>query len=365
MSNAAGLALASYLSGRNRIINGDHRVAQYGGLGLAGTAGTLVVGYGGPDRFRVANVAGGTCAQTTNTMLIPGRNAAVPCVLQSAQVVATNNSGTNYWGGIGQIIEGNNIFDILGLPMCLSFWMSATLPGLYSVAVRDGATARSFVTTVNILAANTPQQVIIPIPANSSLLISSMSGNGFFLNIGAVQADGGSYVTTTLNQWVSGNFITTNGTVKWNTTLNAGIAVAELQLEPYGPTPFERVDITDSILRCYRYFQKFGYQTATAPGTANVDGGQSMCIWSGFSADTNSYLAMDYNYAVEMRTNPNCILYNPRTGATGSMWAQNAGASLTAGFGNFTARHAQATLLNQSVQARDVIKFCSTHSAEL
>lgn len=234
-------------SGRNRIINGSCAVQQYGSISVGATGGI----YGGVDRYAAVNSGstGGTFTQSASTLTF--NSVTKPCILQTVTAPGTFTS-TNFYAGILQRIEGYNVFDLIGQPMTLSFIFSASQAGTYAVAVRDGTTSNSYVTTITA-ASNTPTKYIINIPANSSLSIPTSTSIGMYVNIGALNS--GTFQTSTLNAWQAGNFYSASGTVSWGATNGATIALTELQLEAGTvATNFERESYQVTLAKCQRYF---------------------------------------------------------------------------------------------------------------
>jgi hypothetical protein len=250
----SGNMSAAALSGRNRIINGACTVQQRNSIAIATTAGTAVSGYGGPDRYRCVNIAGGTVTQSASTLTYGG--VTYFCVQQQATAVMTNNAGTNYWSGINQLIEGVNSYDLVGQPVAVSFLFQASVTGTYSVAVV--CANYSYVTTINVTVANTAQKYTVLVPAiPAAAAIPNTNGIGLQIWIGGLSA--GSYITTTLNAWQSGTFITATGTANWGLTANATIAATLLQVEAGTiATPFEFRQQKDAIAQCERYYQNYG-----------------------------------------------------------------------------------------------------------
>jgi hypothetical protein len=87
------------------------------------------------------------------------------------------------------------------------------------------------------------------------------------LSIGFINT--GTYQTSILNTWQSGNFLSANTATNWGLTANNFIAVTELQLEEGAiVTPFEREAYGITYLKCQRYFQSAAGSTFVASGTA-------------------------------------------------------------------------------------------------
>lgn len=248
-----GTTQASAAAGRNRIINGSCVVSQRASLAVT-TANSPA--YAGPDRFRCVNTgAGGTITQSQGTITFNG--VAKPCVLQVATAVATNLAGGNVWGGIQQLIEGYNAFDLVGQPVTVSFIFQASIAGTYSVALRDSTTAYSYVTTINVVSANTPQYYAISIPAvPAAATVPASNALGMSLCIGAENATGGTYNTSTLNAWQAGAYIAASTRTPWATTSGASIAATDIALVVgTAAMQFERLSYADTLVQCQRYYQ--------------------------------------------------------------------------------------------------------------
>lgn len=236
-------------NGRNRIINGDCRVAQRGANGVY-TNG--VAGYGGPDRFLGNNAgAGGQFTQSQGTLVdgVVTKN----CVTQTVNTVVSDLSTTKFWSGILQFIEGVNCYDLVGQPITISFLFKASVAGTYSVAVRDSTGAYSYISTFTV-SSNVVTKVIVNVPAiPSGASIPNTSAIGMSVWIGAQNT--GTYVTSTLNTWQNASYIVANTQTPWGSTSGATISVADLQLETGTvATPFERRSYEHEQLLCQRYY---------------------------------------------------------------------------------------------------------------
>jgi hypothetical protein len=344
---------ASSIGFRNRIINGACAVAQYPpGVNSS---------FGGPDRFTFNNQSGGgQFTQSQGTITFGG--VVKSAVVQTVNSVANNFSGSNQWTGIDQHIEGINVYDLLGSPVTISFIFNTNVAGTYSVSLRDGAGANSYVSNFSA-AANTPVRVVITVATlPTSLSIPNSAATGLILQIGAQNS--GSLVTGSLNSWISGNFTCASGQSQWGTVSGGFIAATEIQLEGGSvATPFERRPFCLELILCQRYYWTT-YSYGVAPGTAATDATALWC-WTGPTADPVSYASAQWTFPVTMRASPTVTLYNPHTGAVGSAWAQNAAASLAAAVGNRSGSFASLVLSGQSAEAHDLIEFHATASCEI
>lgn len=242
-------AKMQYVSGRNRIINGDCRLAQRAAAAVSGTMNA----FGGPDRFRATmQAAGGQFTQNASTF--PDLNGVnVSWVSHTCNSVATNLAGTNYWSGITQAIEGTNSYDLRGNPVSISFLFRSNVTGTFSLALRDSSTY-SYVTTF-AATANVTTKVIVNVPAiPTAANIPFGAGIGMTINIGALNT--ATFQTSTLNAWQNVTLLSASGTTFWQATPGNFIAVTQLQLEKgTKATEFEVISFTDNIAQCQRYYQ--------------------------------------------------------------------------------------------------------------
>lgn len=249
--------------GRNRVINGDCRVAQRGSAVVTGTINL----WGGPDRFRATMQAAG--GQFTQTLSSFGDLNGVTrnWIAQTCNSSATNLAGTNYWSGIAHAIEGTNCFDLRGQPVSLSFLFRSNITGVFSVALRDASTW-SYVTIFSVTA-NTTTKIVINIPA-IPLAASVPAGNGIGLGINIGAVNNGTFNTATINAWQNSVYLAANAATQWQATPGTYIAVTDLQLEQGMDTEFERIPYSDQLARCQRYYE-------VVPGTVNA--GQGIYVW--------------------------------------------------------------------------------------
>lgn len=252
---------------RNRIINGACSIAQRGSL----AASIGVTGYGGPDRFQAVNVgAGGQFTQSAATLTFGGlvKNS----VRQTVDTGTTAFTLTNRWQGLQQLIEGFNSHDLRSRPAVLSFIFNTNLGGTYSVAIRDGANAQSYITGFTV-SANVPTRVILVIPTIPlAASVPNSSSLGLTISIGAQNQ--GSHQTGTVGVWQAGNFLTVTSVAAWAATAGNFIELTELQLEEGSAgTVFEPRSYGQELDLCQRYYQQHGLQVpATAtPASHRID----------------------------------------------------------------------------------------------
>lgn len=267
-STAFVAAAIAPMSQRNRAVNGACVVAQRGAIAVS----SGISGYGGPDQYEASIGSGAAGAFTQSAGTITYGGIALAAVVQTVTTGTSAPTGSGYWFGICQPIEGVNCFDMLGHPAVISTIFEASLAGTYSVSLRDGNT-NSFVSTF-VAAANTAIKISIPVaslPTNLSTANSNTAG--LYLQIGALCT--GTFQTSTLNAWQPNNVFVAAGATNWAATANNYIALTQLKLEKGTvATPFDDFDFDIELLRCMRYFEQFttiiGFACPSSGGFAHI-----------------------------------------------------------------------------------------------
>ena len=230
---------------RNRVINGDMRIAQRGtSFPAAANGGTL-------DRWQWGKSGAMVCTVSQSTD-VPNDT------FQSSYKVDVTTADTSIvsidYATVIQRIEGYNVRDLIGTTFTLSFWVKSPKSGTHCVAFRNNLQNRGFVKEYSIAAANTWEYKTLTVTGG---LITSGGWdwtNGTGLEIAFALAVGSSYQTTA-NSWNTGNFLATSGQVNVMDSVANDFFLTGVQLEP-GPvaTPFERRPIGMELALCQRYF---------------------------------------------------------------------------------------------------------------
>jgi hypothetical protein len=289
------------LSGKNRIINGDFRVAQRAQV-TNSDSGWL---YGQPDRW--AHYCSGTGGALLLSQTVYGY-AGVNSTWGMATItkVPTNAfTGTNLIIPFNQRIEAFNAFDLCGGQVTLTFKFRASVAGAYPVtmAVFDGAatpTTRGYYhTSFQYTTPGAVQLVTITTPA-IPYLINPGPNRGLDVTIGAINV--GQYqcpdaAINTWNAWSSpyqGGY-TVSGGVNWATAVNNYVMVTDVQIEAgSAATLFDRRPFGAEFALCQRYYQvltashrflataanqlgssSLGYMTAMRASPSYTGGGNS------------------------------------------------------------------------------------------
>jgi hypothetical protein len=249
--------------GRNRVMNGAFQVANRPtSAAIAGTANGYIC-----DRWKFTNGgAGGTIAGSRNAA-VGVNNVPTFWARTTCNAVVTNLGSAFYWAGPSHIIEQANCYELSSQPASLSFWFAASVGGKYYVSIRSGDNAFSYVAQFSYTAtAGTPQKMEINLPA---LPFTISQGTGAGLSILFCGLNNGSLAVTAanLNKWVSGNYITGpagTGISAWGSSAGAWVQVAYVQLEQgLAATTFERIDYSEEIRRCQRYYEEVPGTVAT------------------------------------------------------------------------------------------------------
>jgi len=335
MRNAADTAWISALEGvggstsvgyRNRLINGDFRIDQRNAG--ASVTPTSVGAY----TYTLDRWAGVISAASKFS------------VQQNAGSVTTPTGFTNYLGAtslsaysitssdyflLSQKIEGFNTADLgwgtaNAKTVTLSFLVYSSLTGTFGGSLQNSAGNRAYPFTYTISSANTWTQINVTIVGDTTgTWVGSTNGIGIQVNLGL--GVGATY-SGTAGAWAAGTYFSATGATSVVGTNGATFYITGVQLEAGSvATPFERVDYSETLRRCQRYFQK-SFPSATAPtnntGLTNI---QLTLKYGGASVEPQ-YSAL---YPVVMRAAPTATLYNPFTGTAGQ-WSDSSNVSANA-----------------------------------
>ena len=279
---------------RNRIINGNMQVWQRGTSGFTAVNTSI---YAADRFFMFAGVGTNSTASQATSIGLSGFQYAMR---------AQRNSGNTGTASlvIGQTIETVNCYDLAGKTITVSFW------------ARAGA---NFSPTGNALTA---------------YLVTGTGtdqGTTAFINstwTGQAQATMGTATLTTSWQQFIYSVAVPSGTneIAWYVncapTGTAGANdyydVTGVQLEVgTKATPYEMQIYSDQLAQCQRYYEK-SYNQSVVPGTATYVGSVAYSSLSAGYNQVNSY------FAVVKRTDATIAIYNPQTGASGSIYGSGA-----------------------------------------
>ena len=285
---------------KNRIINGDMRIAQRGTSATNPTAN----GYTTIDRL-----ANWTHPSDTSSWTISQSTSAPVGFQYSALVNATNAAytigATTSYNAIYQAIEGVNCADLMwgtaNAKTCtFSFWVNCSVTGTFSGYFYNNGYIYCYPFTYTIPTANTWTYITITVPGPAGG--TWLTNTGLGIEVGLTLTSGSSYQGTA-NQWqTKGYAIGVANTVNVLATSGATFYTTGWQFEVGSQaTSFDYRDYGRELIMCQRYYLK-SYNQSVVPGSSADDGGLHVMSWS----DGN---ASGFLFPVNMRTAPTVTFY--------------------------------------------------------
>ena len=236
---------------RNRIINGDMRIAQRGTSFAAIVSGSYSL-----DRWLWGQVGAMACTVSQSTD-VPNNT------FQSSLKVDVTTADTSIAAGdfshIRQSIEGYNVRDLIGNTFTLSFWVKSPKAGVHCISFANLGSAsisdRSYIKEYTISAANTWEYKAVSVDEGLITAGTWDWTNGQGLEVTFVLAAGTTFQTTS-DAWQTGNFLATANQVNVMDNTANDFFLTGVELEP-GPvaTPFEQRPIGAELALCQRYYQ--------------------------------------------------------------------------------------------------------------
>ncbi len=236
------VAALGNLYGRNRIINGDFRVWQSGE--------TFTIN--GDDIYTADMVNSGAWS---GEMVITKGVMDGGSIKATMSIPATDLSGgtENYFSW--NKIESQNVFDLNGKYVTISFNIKTNFSGTLSFNLLTKGQAKSYVTDFTV-SANVKTKIVKTILLEADTIATNDNSTGLYVQIG--DDNEGEYVTGLLDSWQSGKYYLSNAAHNWTKIAGNSIEVSSLQLEEgTGASKFEFVDYTTQLNRCKRYYSKY------------------------------------------------------------------------------------------------------------
>jgi len=239
---------------KNRIINGDMRIAQRGTGSFAVDNGNW---YYPADRFSAYQSVTGSkfsIQQNAGSVTPPtGFNYYIGATVTSAY----SPTGTD-WFPIRQTIEGYNVADLLfgtanAKTFTASFWVRSSLTGTMGGAFWNNDGSRSYPFTYTISSANTWEYKTITVPGctDGTWQTTNLGGLTISWSMGA-----GSTYTGTAGAWANTYYTSATGATNIVATSGATLYIAGVQIEVgSAATDFDVRDYGSEFTRCQRYFQ--------------------------------------------------------------------------------------------------------------
>lgn len=300
------LGSPQYYGFKNRLINSAMVIDQRN----AGAAQTGVnSGVYCVDRWRTGgsfNTGRFTIQQNLNSITPPAN-----FVKYSGVITTTAESppSASYIYAFVQWIEGVNVADLgwgtsSAQTVTLSFWARSSLTGTFAGDITNGAQDRSYVFTYSLPTANTWTfcTVTIPGPTTGTWTSDNSAGVGVRFSLGT----GSTYLTSSTNQWLTGQYEGATGQTNVVSTNGATWYMTGAQFElGSSATIFDTRPYTTELQLCQRYFStSFPYGTAPAQNSGIYSWRQTT-VQSGYGTFAQLY------YPVSMRTStPTITGYN-------------------------------------------------------
>jgi hypothetical protein len=306
---------------RNLVINGDMQIAQR----ATSVASITTDGYRTADRWNFTPVSLGTWTQTVENDAPTGsgfrKSLKVLCTTADASPAASDVLRFDYR------MEGQNLQQIkkgtaAAEQLTLSFWVKANVTGTYIIGLYDYDNTRYVAKSYTVNASATWEYKTITFPADTTGALDNDNATSLEIEFGLATGTDRSSGTlaTTWQSYTAANALV--GQVNLASATNNYWQVTGVQLEVGDTaTPFEFKSFEDELMECQRYYQK-SYNQGTNPGTATNYAGA--VVWSSVTTGAFGSAAPVY-LKTTMRATPTVTIYNPETGATGSIRGISAG----------------------------------------
>lgn len=293
--------LTPYTGFKNRIINGDMRIAQ------RGTAPTMT-GGGDYSLDRFGHYYSSGAVTTAQSSVAPAGFA------KSLLITVSSAAASPTYNFFYQKIEGLNCTDLgFGLstasPVTLSFWVRSSVTGIYSVSITNYDGDRAYAVQYTINAANTWEQKTITIPGDTTGTWYTTNTVGLYVRWNMGSASGSRLISA--GSWQAANADGATGSTganAWVNTSGATFYLTGVQLEKGSTaTAFDWRPYGTELQLCQRYYAKLG---------ANAGGSSS---YQAYGAGGNQSTNTSQNFALVfpqyMRVAPT-IAYSGNMGVT-------------------------------------------------
>ena len=244
--------LPAGLGFRNKVINGDMRIAQRGTSAITGSGSAQYP----VDRWIALS-------STTNSITYQ-QVADAPAGFTYSVKATSGASGSSYSASnytfLYQKIEGFNIADLAwgtasAKPVSVSFWVkvSSGAVGTYSLCLESYTGTMNYIATYTVNSANTWEYktIFVPGPTSGSFPVDNTIGLQIDFTLGV-----GSSLESAANVWTSSAKYAASGSVDLGSLSSATWQITGVQLEQnYQPTPFEQRPIGIELELCMRYYE--------------------------------------------------------------------------------------------------------------
>ena len=233
---------------RNRIINGDMRVAQRGNSFTTTNGGYTL------DRFSVA--------KSTSDVTVASRQIDIPdskgltYSLRQTVTTADTSIASGEFFSVATALEGFSIADLIDVDFVISFWVRSSKVGIHCITLKSSGGANTLIKEYTINTANTWEYKTIPITGGLPSSVTSWAKNSSYgVGVGFTLACGSSFHGAA-NTWLSANLIGTSNQVNCLDTVGNIFAITGVQLEKGSvASSFEFRPYQVELAMCQRYYQ--------------------------------------------------------------------------------------------------------------
>jgi hypothetical protein len=233
----------------------------------------------GPVLFQYNNISSGittTLARSSDVPTNSGLNFSTRVSKTAAGTLAAGTRSILHYH-----VEGYDLRPVINNQWTLIFWVKSSVAATRSVSVRNGTTTHSYVKQYTINQANTWELKAVSFPAMSTCPGALDRANGLGMVIGWDIVTGSTFTTSSVNQWVTGNFSSgPGGDTTWLTGTThdfsiAGVMVLPGNWEGLNAAQYNFVragrNFEDEVAMSQRYYEK-SYDTDIAPGALSDNG---------------------------------------------------------------------------------------------
>lgn len=313
---AVGTTSTMLPSNRNLLINPSFDLDQAlegATLGLSGPAA---------DGWRLNLVSAATGVTVNRASASPPSDAANYELLTIGTGNATVNAADNiavFQRLPGSALENSGFGTSAAKPFSMSFSSACTVPGTYSVSIRNAALNRGFIHQYTLASANVWQNFVFSgLGDTTGTWITS--GNAIAMQLGFVFEAGSNFQFANADAWGAGNRLALAGQIQLSQTTGATCSVTNVKFEFGGPTPFRRRALSEELLLAQAYYRKTFPQGTKPAQSAGVAG--AVCDYARIAA---SRPAIQLQFQPPMKATPTVTTYNPS--ANNANWRNTVAAS--------------------------------------
>lgn len=307
MAKTPEIDLRDSLVGNNLIINGDMNIAQRGTSLAAIGSGTYLL-----DRWQYAKNGSmiHTMAQDTDVPTFAQAGRLFQNSLRLNLTTAYDSMAAGDYTFIQRPIEGYDFTKIAQKSFTISFWVKASLTGIYHVAVRNSGGDRSCVKQYTINTANTWEKKEITFTGSpSSGTWNYTNGLGLFIRF--VLASGSTYHSPN-EEYQSAIYLGKANQVNGVATGSTDFRITGVMLnEGIEALPFSLAggNYANELQLCQRYFERPGFASGTVFPNDGAD-------FIARSYQVGSSASIGVQFKVSKRIEPTMTVRLENTGGT-------------------------------------------------